>query len=170
MYWNLFFISSIFLLQNVAQKKIHKRISFYSKPVCCLSRLCGCNQYLLSGQQWHIIYLQETIPVFMYELNMPRRHRWRLHICNRSSRKDWHTAVNSIQTWLGPNWRMNAPSLWARWGEEGQERYWQGISAPWAGRRAPRVCFYTSKASGGKGADFVTRTYNISTENVFTLC
>ena len=105
-----------FLYISVAKfrpKEIHKRISFYSKLVCCLSRLCGCNQYLLSGQQWHIIYLQETIPVFMYELNMPRRHRWRLHICNRSSRKDWHTAVNSIQTWLGPNWRMNAPSLWA---------------------------------------------------------
>ena len=110
------------------------------KPVWSLSRLGGCNQYLLSGQQWHVIYLQETITVFMYELNMPRRHHWRLHICNRSARKDWHTAVNSIQTWLGQieEWML---TLWATRGREGKERYWQGISSPRAGCRAWKSMF-----------------------------
>lgn len=42
-----------------------------SEYAACLD--CVCNQYQLSGQKWHIIYFQETIPVFMYELNMPKR-------------------------------------------------------------------------------------------------
>lgn len=37
----------------------------------------------------------------MFELNILRRRRQRLHICNRSAGRDWCTAVNSIQTWLG---------------------------------------------------------------------
>lgn len=37
----------------------------------------------------------------MFELNILRRRRQRLHICNRSAGRDWRTAVNSIQTWLG---------------------------------------------------------------------
>lgn len=97
----LYFFSTSTAEYHPQKRKHIKYLSVFSKLVSCLSRLGDCNQYLLSGQQWHIIYLQETIPVFMYELNMPRRHHWRLHICNRSARKDWHTAVNSILTWLG---------------------------------------------------------------------
>lgn len=144
---------SIFGLQNVSPKeKIHKYILFFSKLVCRQSRLVGCNQYLLSGKQWHIIYLQETIPVFMYELNMPRRHRWRLHICNWSARKDWHTTVNSIQTWLPQIEKWMLPLFEEEGGgkaKRGIDR--EGISAPRAGHRAQRWFFLYIKAFWERG-------------------
>lgn len=141
---NQFFISSIFLW---LKEKIHKYISFFSKPVYRLSRLGGCNQYLLSGQQWHIIYLQETIPVFMYELNMPRRHHWRLHICNRSARKDWHTAVNSIQTWLGQIEEWMLPLFEQRGGGKALTGYQCSPSRP----RSSRSMFWYLKGFRERG-------------------
>lgn len=140
--------SSLLLLLNVTLKeKIHKYISFFSKLVCRLSRLHGCNQYLLSGQQWHIIYLQETIPVFMYELNMPRRHQRRLHICNWSARKDWHTAVNSIQTWLGQieEWML---LLFELKGEGRQREVLTGYQCSLSRPQSLKSMFSYKKASG----------------------
>lgn len=132
--------TSIGLLQNVKlREKTHMCVSLFSKPVC-LSGLGGCKRYLLSGLRWHFIYLQETIPVFMFELNMPRRHQKRLHICNRSAGKDWHMAVNSMQTWLGAKVKDECSlSLSKMGGGMAKKGIDRGICAPSAGHIAWKV-------------------------------
>lgn len=71
----------------------------------------------------------------MFELNILRGRRQRLHICNRSAGRDWRTAVNSIQTWLGQieGWML---PLFERGGGKAKGGI-EGISAPlWADHRA----------------------------------
>lgn len=152
-----------YLNQFFTPSKVKKIKCIFSKWVYCLSRLGCCNQYLLSGLKWHIINLQETIPVFMYGLKMPRRVHWKLHICNRSARKDWHTTADSIQTWLDQieGWML---LLFERAGGGKAKRGIDRVSALPEQAMALEQYVFIPQTLQGNGSDFVTRTYSLFSE------
>lgn len=77
-----------------------------------LSRLSDGNVSLLPGQQWHIIYLQETIPLFIFKLNIPLGYyiaaTWdRISPAWIPAKTDTSLLLDS--NLISPNWRMNRP-------------------------------------------------------------
>lgn len=100
----------------------------------------------------------------MFELNILRRRRQRLRICNRSAGRDRRTAVNSIQTWLGQIEGWMLPLFEQQGGGKakgGIDRI--SVPPPKADHRAGGWGGYLQGSSAG-GPALVTRTDDV--ENV----
>lgn len=124
---SVFFVPSTFVWLNVCTKWIETeelegeewRLSF-TPPIpnffwwsrLSLSRLSDGNVSLLPGQQWHIIYLQETIPLFIFKLNIPLGYyiaaTWDCISPTWMPAKT-DTSLLLDSNLISPNWGMNRP-------------------------------------------------------------
>lgn len=125
----IFFVPSTFVWLNVCTKWIETeewereewRLSF-TPPIPnffwwsqhSMSRLSDGNVSSLPGQQWHIIYLQETIPLFIFKLNIPLGYyiaaTWDCISPTWMPAKT-DTSLLLDSDLISPNWGMNRPPL-----------------------------------------------------------